>query len=367
MRVVLTGGGTGGHLFPLVAVAQSIREKDSQSEFLFMGPRGDLEKKVMTENQIKMKHVTSGKARRYFSILYLVDIFKFPFGIIQALCQLLWYMPDVVFSKGGHAAIPVVIAAWIYQIPILTHESDSVPGIANRIIGKFSQRIAISYPRARRYFVESKLLLTGNPIRREITQGSKEAFFQKVGLTESKPVILVSGGSQGAQSVNEAIAKTLPELLKRAQIIHQTGENNYKTAVHQARSVGVKEGHGGYFPFPFFDLEDMKNAYASADLVISRAGANSISEIAANNKPAILIPLPHAANNHQSMNAYALAEVGGAIVLEESNLGEHILLQNVDKILREEGFADKLVENIGGFYHSDAADKIAQGLVEIAS
>ncbi len=367
MRVVLTGGGTGGHIFPLVAVAQSIKEKDSQSEFMFMGPKGELEKKVMAENNIKMKYVTSGKARRYFSLLYIVDIFKFPFGIIQALCHLLWYMPDVVFSKGGHAAIPVVIAAWIYQIPILTHESDSVPGIANRIIGSFSQRIAISYPRARRYFVESKLLLTGNPIRKEINQGDKEAFFQKLGLTESKPVIFVSGGSQGAQSINEAITKSLPELLKRAQIVHQTGEKNYDIVIHQARDVGVKEGHGGYFPFPFFNLEDMKNVYAAADLVISRAGANSISEIAANRKPAILVPLPSAANNHQSMNAYSLAEVGGAIVLEESNLTEHILLQNVDKVLREEGFADKLVENMEGFYHSDAADKIADGLMEIAA
>jgi len=367
MRVVLTGGGTGGHIFPLVAVAQSVKEKDSQAEFLFLGPKGKLERNTMTEYKIKTKYVMSGKARRYFSFLNFVDIFKFPFGIAQALWHLLWFMPDVVFSKGGHAAVPVVIAAWIYQIPILTHESDSIPGMANRIIGKFSQRIAISYPRAKRYFVESKLLLTGNPVRKGINQGDRNVFFEKLGLTESKPVIFVSGGSQGAQGINEAIAKSLPELLKRVQIIHQTGENNYKTAIHQAREVGIKEGHEGYFPFPFFDFEDMRNVYAVADLVISRAGANSISEVAANNKAVILIPLSSAANNHQSMNAYALAEVGGAIVLEENNLGKHMLIQKVDKILHEENFATKLVENIGGFYHPDAADKIAEGLIEIAN
>jgi UDP-N-acetylglucosamine--N-acetylmuramyl-(pentapeptide) pyrophosphoryl-undecaprenol N-acetylglucosamine transferase len=367
MRIVLTGGGSGGHLTPLVAVAQDIREKDSQSKFLFLGPRGELEKKIIGGSQIKMKQVTSGKARRYFSFLTLVDIFKFPFGIIQSLWHLLWFMPDVVFSKGGYAAIPVVLVAWIYQIPILTHESDSVPGVANRIIGKFSQRIAISYPRAKRYFVESKLLLTGNPVRKEINQGDKSVILKKLGLTESKPVILVLGGSQGAQGINKAIAKSLPELLKRAQVIHQTGEGNYKAAIHQAREVGIKEGHGGYFPVPFIELEDMKNNYAVADVVISRAASTSISEIAANKKPAILIPLPTAANNHQSMNAYALAEVGGAVVLEESNLGEHMLLENLDKILNEEGFADKLVENIEGFYHVDAVDKITAGLKEIAS
>jgi len=366
MRIVLTGGGTGGHIFPLVAVAQNIKEKNSQAEFLFLGPKGDLEKGIMNESQIEIRRVASGKARRYFSLLYFVDFFKFLFGIVQALWYLLWYMPDVVFSKGGHGSMPVVISAWVYQIPILTHESDSVPGMANRIIGKLSQRIAISYPRAKRYFVESKVLLTGNPIRKEISQGNKELFFKKLGLTESKPVIFVLGGSQGAQGVNEAIAKSLPELLKLAQVVHQTGKKNYKTAIHKAREVGIKEGHGGYFPFSFFELEDMKNAYASADIVISRAGANSISEIAANKKPTILIPLPSAANNHQSMNAYALAEAGGAIVLEENNLGEHMLIQNVDKILNKENFANKLVENISGFYHADAADKIADGLLGIA-
>ncbi|MDD5652346.1 MAG: glycosyltransferase, partial [Candidatus Moranbacteria bacterium] len=158
MRVVLTGGGTGGHIFPLITVADSIRKIDNQAEFMFMGPNSGLERRVMEKNRIRVRSVMSGKARRYFSLLYLLDIFKFPLGILQSLWHLLWFMPDAVFSKGGHGAMPVVIAAWIYQIPILTHESDSVPGIANRIIGKFSQRIHVSYPRAERYFVKDKVL-----------------------------------------------------------------------------------------------------------------------------------------------------------------------------------------------------------------
>lgn len=365
MRIALTGGGTGGHLTPLVAVAQSVKEKDNQVDFLFMGPKGKLEKKIIGENQIKMKYVMSGKARRYFSFLNFLDVFKLLIGVVQALWHLLWYMPDAVFSKGGHASIPVVLAAWIYQIPILTHESDSVPGVANRIIGKLSQRIAVSYPRAKRYFLEDKVLLTGNPIRKELIQGNKRAVIEKFGLTESKPIIFVLGGSQGAQNINDAIVRLLPKLLRSAQIIHQTGENNYDKAIHGARAVGIKEGHEGYIPLPFLELEDLKNTFAAANIVISRASSTSISEIAANKKPAILIPLPNAANNHQSMNAYALAEVGGAVVLEESNLTEHLLLQNVDRILHEDGFADKLVENMGVFYHADAAEKISEGLMEI--
>ena len=366
MRIVLTGGGTGGHLYPLVAVAKKIREKNSQSEILYLGPTGSLEKKIMEENSINSKYVMSGKARRYFSVANFIDIFKLPIGIIQSLWQLLWFMPDVIFSKGGYASVPVVIVAWIYRIPVLTHESDSVPGIANRIVGKFSSRIAISYPRTKRYFVESKTFLTGNPVRDSINKGNKEVCLKKFNLTESRPIILVLGGSQGAQKINEVITSMLNELLEVTQVIHQTGERNYKETIHNARSVGIKEGRRGYVPVPFLELEDLKNSLAGADIVISRAGANSISEIAANKKPTILIPLATAANNHQKMNAYALSEEGGAIVLEETNLGKHLLLQKINKIFQDEDLRKNLSNNIVSFYHPDASEKIAEGLLELA-
>ncbi len=366
MRIVLTGGGTGGHIFPLVAVANKIKEKyDQQAEFLYLGPKGQMEREVMSENNIKTKYVMSGKARRYFSLANFVDIFKMPIGIAQSLWHLLWYMPDAVFSKGGYASVPVVFAAWIYRIPVLTHESDSIPGIANRIVGKFSDKIAISYPRARRYFVERKTYLTGNPIREEILAGSKENCLKKFGLSESKPILLVLGGSQGAQKINMAIADALDELLKITQIIHQTGERNYKETVHLSRQSGIKEGRRGYYLVPFLQVNDLKDALAGADIVISRAGAGSIAEIAAVGKPAILIPLATAANNHQNMNAFALSEAGGAIVLEENNLGEHILKQKIEKILNDDGLKEKMSKNIKSFYHPDATDKIVEGLIEL--
>ena len=365
MRIVLTGGGTGGHLYPLVTVAKKIKEKREGVEFLYLGLKKELEKKIMNENSIEMKYVMSGKFRRYASLMNFIDIFKIPIGIIQALWHLLWYMPDAIFSKGGYASIPVVFAGWLYRIPILTHESDSIPGVANRIIGKFSNRIAISYPRAERYFLKTKVYLTGNPVREQILNGDRDACYHKFSLTESRPVILVLGGSQGARAINESIVNALNDIVKVAQVIHQTGENNYKEVIHKIRSVGIKEFRDNYYPVPFLEVDDLSNAFATANIVISRAGANSIAEIAANKKPAILIPLSTSANNHQKMNAYSLAEEGGAIVLEESNLGKHILLQKIKKIIENEDFRKKLSENIAKFYHKDAGDKIAVGIIDL--
>lgn len=366
IRIVITGGGTGGHIFPLISVVEKIREERSDVEFLYLGSDGEMEKRIMQENSIPTKYIMSGKIRRYFSFSNVSDFFKIPIGILQSLWYLLWYMPDVIFSKGGYVSVPVAFAAWVYMIPILTHESDAMPGLANRIIGVLSERIAVSYPHTKKYFDEKKVLLTGNPIRSDINKGNRSAILDKFNLTESRPVILVLGGSQGARNINLAITSVLAELLKIAQVIHQTGESNYDETIKLARAVGVKEGRDGYHPIAFLDLTDMKNSLSAADLVISRAGANSISEIAANGKPAILIPLPTAANNHQGMNAYFITEKGGAVVLEESNIGKNMLVGKVNKILNDKELQAKLSKNIKEFYHADAALKIAQGVLDLA-
>jgi len=367
MRIVLTGGGTGGHLFPLVAVAKKLKEKrGSDIEFLYLGPSQKMEKEIMKRENIKAKRIISGKMRRYFSPFNFTDMLKIPVGFIQSLWELFVFMPDAVFSKGGYAAIPVVLAAWVYRIPILSHESDAIPGIANKILGKFSNWIAVSYPSAQKYFLKSKVVITGNPIREEIVQGSSEAARKRFNLIESKPVILVMGGSQGAFRINQDIVKILPELLRQAQIIHQTGEKTFEETKRLAAEAGIKAGRRGYHPIPFMQIDDLKNALAVADLIISRAGANSIANIAAARKPAILIPLPTAANNHQQMNAYEIARIGGALVLEESNLGENMLLGKIEKILGDENLRRNMARKISAFYHPEAADKIAEGLIELA-
>jgi UDP-N-acetylglucosamine--N-acetylmuramyl-(pentapeptide) pyrophosphoryl-undecaprenol N-acetylglucosamine transferase len=365
MRIVLTGGGTGGHLIPLVTVAKKIKEKVPDCEFVFIGPNGKLEKDIMETAGIESKTVLVGKMRRYFSLRNFVDLFKIPLGIIQALFHLLAYMPDAIFSKGGYASVPVVLVGWLYRIPVLIHESDANPGMANSILAKFSKRVAVSYPQAEIYFPPDQVVLTGNPVREDINQGDSQKARETYLLTDMKKVIFIMGGSQGARFINNKIINILPALLHKYQIIHQTGENNFEEVKHLVASeAGIKVGRGGegYYPFPFLGGE-IRDIYAVSDLIISRAGANSISEIAANAKPAILIPLENSANNHQRMNAYAIAKNGGCIVLEENNLGEHMLLEKINEILDNDELAVKLSNGIKSFYHPDATERIADGIL----
>lgn len=362
MRIVLTGGGSGGHLMPLVAVAKKIKEKYLEADFLFLGPKGRLEELIIEKEGIASKVIISGKIRRYFSLRNFVDFFKIPLGIFQSLWVLLVYMPDAIFSKGGYASLPVVLAGWFYRIPVLIHESDSVIGLANSMLGKLATRVAVSYPEAEKEFSASNVMLTGNPIRSDITLGDPVRARQKFSLAESKKVIFVCGGSQGAKSLNDRIVTILPELLKKYQVIHQTGENNFEDVKRRAGELGIKAGREGYHPIAFV-AEELKDIYSVADLVITRASANFLSEIAANGKPAIAIPLESSANGHQKMNAYSIARMGGCIVLEENNLGEHMLLAKIEEIMNNETLRKSLSENIRHFYHADAADKIAEGVV----
>ncbi|MDR3558832.1 MAG: undecaprenyldiphospho-muramoylpentapeptide beta-N-acetylglucosaminyltransferase [Candidatus Pacebacteria bacterium] len=362
MRIVLTGGGTGGHIVPLVAVAEKIKEKAPDCEFIFVGPKGDLEKKLMDAQGIPTKGVMAGKMRRYFSFWHFVDIFKIPIGIIQALWHLLWLMPDAIFSKGGYASFPVVFVGWLYRIPIMIHESDANPGLANSVLAKFSERVAVSYSQAEIYFPASQVVLTGSPLRSDIAAGDAVRAREMFHFTDSKKVIFVVGGSLGARSINNKIIEILPELLRKYQVIHQTGQNNIEEVKQRAGEQGIKAEHGGYFPLAFYG-DEIKDILAMADLVISRAGASTISEIAANRKPSILIPLETAANNHQRMNAYAIAKTGGCVVLEENNMGHNMLIEKIEEIMNDDKLREKLSQNIKAFYHPDAAEKIAEGIL----
>lgn len=366
MRIVLTGGGTGGHIFPLIAVSRKLKEKlKIEAELMYIGSGARMEQDVMQNEGIPTVHVQSGKIRRYFSFQNFLDFFKLPIGIIQCLWILLKFMPDAVFSKGGYAAVPVVVAAWIYRIPVLIHESDSIPGLANRLSAKFSRRVAVGYQSAMEFFSAKKTALTGNPVREEIIGGDHSAARSSFGLSESKPTIFIVGGSQGAMGINEHVISILPEILKRAQVIHQTGSENYERVIRLAAEQGIKAGREGYLAFPFLDAASLKNAYAVADLVISRAGAGSISEIAANKKPSILIPLEGAANDHQRMNAHDIAQAEGAVVLEENNLVKHLFLQRIEKILDDKDYARSLSQKISAFYNPEASSLIANGILEM--
>jgi UDP-N-acetylglucosamine--N-acetylmuramyl-(pentapeptide) pyrophosphoryl-undecaprenol N-acetylglucosamine transferase len=244
----------------------------------------------------------------------------------------------------------------------MTHESDANPGLANGIIAKFCDRVAVSYHEAEKYFPAEQVVFTGNPLRPDIGSGNPEVARKTFSLSPSKKTVFIWGGSWGARSINDKILNILPKLLEKYQIIHQTGEKNYEEVKRKAGELGIKAEREGYHLITFIKNE-LKNVLAVSDLIISRAGSNSISEIAANGKPAIIIPLENSANDHQRMNAYTVAKVGGCVVLEESNLGENMLLHTIEKILEDDEMKNKLSENIKIFYHPNAAEKIADGIL----
>lgn len=363
-RIVLTGGISGGHTFPLIAVARVLRKRYPQGvELLFIGSNGPFESSAMAEENIPVRHILYGKRRRYFSWLNYLDFFKVPIGYVQALWHLLWFMPDAVFSKGGAVSVPVVLAARLYRIPVLIHDSDSIAGRANAFLGKFAGKIAIAYPSAAQFFPIGKTVLTGNPVREELTIGSREEGMKLFSLDQSEKTILVIGGSQGAQGLNSAVLRVLPSLLMRHyQVIHQVGTANLPGVEETVAELGIS---GGYHPVAFLDPKTLGHAYAAADLIISRAGAGSIAEIAANRKATILVPLPSAANDEQRKNAYDIAAIGGAVVLEEANLGEHLLIEKVSELMNNDGLRAEMGEKISVFFHPDAAEKIADGVIDL--
>ncbi len=367
LRIVLAGGGSGGHLFPLTTVKEYIgKNYKGKAEFLFLGPRTDLEKKVMKKHGIPHKWVLCGKLHRYMTFRYILDIVRMPIGVLQALWHLLLYMPDAVFSKGGFASVPAVLAARFYRIPVLIHESDSIPGLANKFLGSISNKIALTFERARIYFPIHKTILTGVPVRGEVIGGDPQKARELLGIRkEVKPVIFIIGGSQGAKLINEKIMLNIVELLKHYQVIHQTGPSHFDPMKHEAEAQGFKIGHCDYYPIAFVG-DEIKHIFALADVVISRAGATAISELAANNKASILVPITKSANHHQRINAFEVSKVGGAVVLEESNFRRTILFYNLKKIISDKDFNQKLSRNIGKFYQVDATEKIARELLKLA-
>ena len=363
-RIILTGGGTGGHLFPLVAVAEALKRKQPDTELIFFGPNGLLEKKIFSASQIPMVNIYSGKLRRYWSWKNILDIIKVPIGLVQCLFYLLKYMPDAIFAKGGYASVPVVLIGWLYRIPILIHESDSIPGLANRFLSKFSRRVAVTYAEAEKYFNHPTVVLTGVPVRPDINKGEAQKARDMFNLSSDRPVIFVWGGSQGAAIINNTILRILPELLEKYQVIHQTGEKNLSEVEKIAQEMNIKPGENGYHPVAFIG-EELKDILAVSDLVISRAGANSIAEIAIVGKPSILIPIKNSANNHQEKNAYTLSREGAAVMLTENNLGQHLFKKAIDDIIDHEEKQKELAERIVKFSHPEAAENIAQGIISM--
>ena len=366
MKILFTGGGSGGHVLPITAITREIRRFSikKELEFFYIGPKDDFGSLLLSQEDIKIKNILSGKIRRYTDRKSLfqnfIDIaFKIPFGIMQSFFHVFFLAPDLIFSKGGFGSVPIVITGWLLGVPIFIHESDSIPGLANKFLAKFSSKIFTSFPRTIE-FDEKKMILIGNPIRREILDGSKEKAKKIFKLTDKKPVILVLGGSQGAKRVNDLFLELLPEIIQEFEIIHQCGENNFQRVSSESKVI-IKEFMQKYYhPFPFLKEEELKNAYSACDIVISRAGSGSIFEIAAVGKPSILIPLPESAQNHQVNNAYVYAKNGSAIVMETANFTPHFFFEQLKTLFENPEKLKKMSEATKKFAKPSAAKDIAR-------
>jgi UDP-N-acetylglucosamine--N-acetylmuramyl-(pentapeptide) pyrophosphoryl-undecaprenol N-acetylglucosamine transferase len=371
MKILLTGGGTGGHFYPVIAVAENIRELSKEMKLLdpkiyYMAP-DQYDKRALFDNQIIFKRNTAGKRRLYFSIWNLVDLFKISIGVLTAIWQMFLIFPDVVFTKGGYGSFPTLLAAKFFGIPVVVHESDTVPGRVNIWAGKFAKKIAISYPEAAKHFPKDKVALTGNPIRKELMKSAKSGAREFLDLESDDPIILVLGGSQGAEVINEVILSALPKLLNKYQVIHQTGVKNID---YVKRTAGVvlkdsKKLESRYKPFAYLDVLAMKMSAGATDIVISRAGS-SIFEIALWGIPSILIPIPESISRDQRTNAFTYSATGAAVVIEERNLTPGVLASEVERITSNVALKESMSKAARDFSHDDAGRKIAKQLINIS-
>jgi UDP-N-acetylglucosamine--N-acetylmuramyl-(pentapeptide) pyrophosphoryl-undecaprenol N-acetylglucosamine transferase len=370
MKILLTGGGSGGHFYPLIAVAESINEiakKDNlvSAQLYFMSDSAyDMESLI--ENDITFIPIFAGKIRRYSSISNFFDIFKTFFGIIIALKKVFSLYPDIVFSKGAYASFPVLVAARLLRIPVVIHESDSVPGRTNLWAGKFAKKIAVSYPDTAKLFPADKVAFTGNPLRKAVLNADRNGAHEYLDLEKDIPTILIIGGSLGSKLINERILNSLPNLLAKYQILHQTGKNNVQEVSELSKIILENNPNKNrYRIFDYLNNLTLTMAAGAANLVISRAGS-TIFEIASWGIPSIVIPITESNGNHQRINAYAYARSGAASVIEESNLTTNVLIGEIDRILQDKALMEKMSVSAKNFNKPDAADKIAKEIINIA-
>src|SRR5680860_46884 len=383
MRIVITGGGSGGHTFPLIAVYRELKKMAGTQrvslEVIYIGPDDFTLPYLLKEEGINVKTILAGKLRGSSNFIKsILGFFKMIGGIFQSLFYVYALMPDVIFSKGGYGSFPVVFWGILFFIPTYAHESDAVPGLVNNMVGRFCKKVFISFDYTKRYFSSKKILLTGNPIRSDLFDQTlyKEDVKKLLNLDEEKPVVTIIGGSQGSRHINDFILDILPKIIKDVEVIHQTGKTNYEKVKREAdvvfrEIIGDKEQQKYYHPLPFFEetatpsISSLKDVFAVSDLIIARAGSGLIFEIAASGKPSILIPLPWASRGHQKRNAYEYAKNEATVVIEEGNLKPNVFSDLIIQIVSDKKKKEKMSQAALEFAKPKAAHDIAQHLLQI--
>lgn len=351
-RIVLTGGGTAGHVSPNIALIPGL--KDLGYEIFYIGSIEGIERTMIEKLGIPYYPIPTGKLRRYFDIKNFSDPIRVMKGGIEARGILRKLRPNIIFSKGGFVSVPVSRAARLERIPLIIHESDMTPGLANKLSFSAATKICCNFPETMDYLPAKKAELTGLPIRKELLSGSAQGGLSRFGFDKSKPVIMITGGSSGAVAINNVIRGVLPELLKRYQVLHICGKGKTDESLN---------GKPGYIQLEFAE-EELPDIFAMSDVVISRAGANTIYEILALNKPNILIPLPaQSSRGDQLLNASSFESQGYSFVLEQENLTNINLLNSIEHVLKN---SERYIKKMAASSQLDATERILKLIEENA-
>lgn len=329
MKIVVSGGGTGGHIYPALALIREIQKEDTSAEFLYIGTINGLESKLVPRENIAFKSIHITGFKRKLSFENVKTIYRFIKGVRDSKKIIKEFKPDVVIGTGGYVCGPVVYAAASLKIPTIIHEQNSVPGLTNKFLSRYVNKIALCFDEAKDYFPKEKIVFTGNPRASEVMGKDGIKGRLSAGLSTSKPAVLIFGGSRGARPINEAVVKALSELAEKPyQILYITGDVHFEAVHKEVKLVGNPKN---VIIKPF--IHNMPEVLAGIDLVVSRAGATTLAEITSLGIPSILVPSPYVTNNHQEKNARSLSDHGAAKILLEKDLNNKSLVEHIDRIL----------------------------------
>jgi len=361
MRIIITGGGTGGHVYPAIATADALRATGTNPEILFVGTKSGLEADLVPKAGYELTTIVVSGVERRLSFKALKAFATMAVGGWQAAAVLRRFRPDVVIGTGGYVCGPVVFLAHFFGLPTLILEQNVIPGVTNRLLGRFVDAVAVTYDASRRYFpARTRILVTGNPIRREITQVDRETGCRNLGINPESKVVYAVGGSVGAQKLNEAMVAVMQAYHGRRDIsiVHVTGRDKYAATLARLQEIGIDiQSAGNIIVKPY--LYNVADAYAAADLVVCRAGGITLSEVTAVGRPAVLVPYPYATNNHQFFNARHLEQEGAAVLLTDDALNGTALLDTVGGLLADAGRLAAMREQSKRLGRPDAGDRIA--------
>ena len=385
MRVVLTGGGTGGHIYPALSVARCLQAEGRGDEVLYVGAAEGPEARIVPQAGVPFRTVAARKLSRKPTLGAVVVLAISGWGVLQAMGLLRQWRPDVVLGTGGYASAGIMFAAGLLRIPTVVHEANVVPGRVNRLLAKLCTRVALTYEASARYFPAGKTIVTGLPVRPDLLTADPARARAEYGLDAERPVLLVFGGSGGAQTLNRAVVAALPALERLGlQVVHQTGKGHFDSVVEASQRSGARvqgscsssnppthphthtptPGAPFYHPTPY--IEDMPSLLAASSLIVCRGGSSSLAEVTAVGLPAIIVPYPYAVADHQTHNARALSEAGAAVMVPDAELNGERLVREVESLLSDPERMDRMRAASRSQGRPEAAQKVADLLREIA-